>query len=419
MNKFLLFLLALATLNSSCNKDASIEDDTINIDDLTFSKIDSFTLKTKTVIEKPLDGKNINSVLLGQIDDSRFGKAKAAFYTEFGLTKNDFDFGANPVLDSVVLVLNQTKSYGPLNSFFDINIYEISSTLNVDDSYKNNAVFNVKPNPLASVSNFKFAEDATSVRIPLSSSFGNNLVSNFGTDIMESSDNFKEFFKGMYVSVNTINGDGIVSLALRNEDTKLQVYYHSDTQTDTSYSYNISAKEVSINQYVNDRNGSAALMALENDVMDVCYVSSMSSFKTEITFPDLSSLKNIIVNKADLIVFQEDYGVGGSVDFSEPNNLFLFQNLGDSTVDFLPGFSLNNASDFGGSKKLVEVNGQNVNSYTFHITQYVQSLINGTAKSEKVFLNNITNNEANRIVVNGGLHATMPMSLKIIYTKIK
>ena len=56
----------------------------------------------------------------------------------------------------------------------------------------------------------------------------------------------------------------------------------------------------------------------------------------------------------------------------EIERLFLFVNLEDTSLSFLPDFSLSDPTAFGGTKELVEINGQNTYKYTFNITYYIQ-----------------------------------------------
>ena len=419
MNRISILILLTSIFLTTCNKDAFIEGEGPGSNDLEFLQVDTFKLTTKTIFDNPVSSRNVATVLLGQTLDNRFGNSKAGFYTQFSLSNNSFDLGANPILDSVVLVLDQIDSYGEHNNTTELNVYELTSELQENSSYKNNTVLNVKPTTLATISNFKFNNTNGTIRIPLTTTFGNNLIAQFGTPAMESTDKFKEFFHGIFVTTNTINGDGMVSLNLLSDKSNMLLYFHSDTQSDTSYTYKISSSEIRVNQYFHNVTSSAAEVSVNTEGKDVAYISSMTKFKTSLTFPDLTSLKNVIINKASLTVYQEDYGSSESVSFPEPTKLFLFQNLQDTTIEFLPDFSLSESELFGGKKALVEINGQNTNAYTFYITKYVQSLVNGTAKTSDLYITNISNNTGSRIKIGGGNNASLPIKLDVIYTKIK
>lgn len=415
MNRIFILIVTLSIFTASCNKDAAIEDNTINTGDLNLLQTDSFILKSRTVKDAALNGKNIAEVLLGKTSDNKIGVTKASFYTQLAITKNAFDLGANPILDSVVLILNQSNSYGKLNSLYDLKVYELTSEIDASESYKNNTVLNVNGTPLASLNNYKFNIGESSLRIPLSTTFGNSLLNIFGSSVMESTENFQAFFKGIYVTATSVNGDGLVSLKLNNDNSRLELFYNSDTQVDSSYTFAISTSETSISQYINENNSSEALIAANTNNTKDAYVASMSNFKSLISFPDLTHLQNVIINKAELKVYQSDYGSAESIAFPEPNQMILFQNLEDTSISYLNSYSINNYGPLG-SKELVEVDGMNTNVYSFQITQYIQNLINKTARAESIYLLDVSSNEGNRIKLGGGNHPTLPMKLNIVYT---
>lgn len=423
MNKYSLFLLAnlIILIATSCNKDAELIDDNPSNNQLTYGVIDSFKVKSYTIKDNPSNGKNLNNVLLGASNDTRFGFYKAAFYAQFSLSQNDFDLGTNPILDSVVLVLDKSKHYGDLNALFNLDVYEINHNIDNVLTYDNTTVLNIKSSPLASFSNFQFDKNTEVMRLKLNNTFGTNLLNQFGTNTMLSSENFKTFFNGIYVTATATNADGFVTLALKNDISKIELFYSSDTQTDTSYSFIVDNADVNINQYNTNITGSEASTAiLDSDIDEnISYISSMTAVKTVLEFPDLSSLEQTIINKADLTIYSADYGTLESIKLPEPENLFLFHNLNDTSISFLPDFSLSNPSPFGGKKELVVVNGQNTYKYTFNITRYIQSLVNNSSESTSLYLSDILNNEGNRIKIGGGSNTTLPIKLEILYTQKK
>lgn len=417
-NKLFLIASILLIFATSCNKEAELVDPNGSNNQILFKSIDSLKVKTSTLLDNSADGKNINNILLGASQDPRFGFSKAAFYTEFSLSQNSFDLGANPVLDSIVLVLNQTDAYGSLNAFFDLSVYELSQKLIPTADYQNNTVLNVKPSTLANINNYKFSKTNGDIRIKLDDSFGNSLKNQFGTQTMKSSDDLKNFFKGIYVTANANNGDGFVTLGLKNDKTKLQMYFHSDKYSDTSFVFNVATKDISISQYSNNNLGSEAASAISDSNTDesVSYVSSMSGAKTLVSFPEMAFLKEAIINKAELTFYQEDYSSSINASLPEMNTLFLFVNLKDTNITFLPDFTLGNPGPFGGKKELTQVNGLNTYKYTFNVTKYVQELIKGTADGNTLYVNNISNNQGGRIKIGGGAHSVLSPKLELLYT---
>lgn len=418
MKKISFLTLFSILLFAACNKDTELIGDTTT-DVLKFETNDSIAIQSFTIADKPANGKNLSAIWLGNTNDSRFGETKAAFFTQFSLSENDYELGNNAVLDSIVLVLKQTDAYGTLSAGFQVDVYELDHTLNTSDAYLNNTVLNLKSTKLASIANKKFDKEDESIRLKLNNTFGNTLLSAFGTSTMETTDNFKTFFKGIYVSAYANTGDGMVNVNLKNDESYLAMYYHSDSQTDTSFHFVVSSTDISVNQYAQNRTGTEVNNAVNdnNNNESLSYVSSMSGVKTVLVFPDLAVLKETIINKATLTVYQADYGQAQSAAFSEPSKLFLFQNLYDTAISFLPDFTLSNPTPFGGVKETVTINGQNTIKYTFNVTKYIQSLSNESALTKELYLATPSNNEANRIKIGGGSNANLPIHLEVLYTK--
>jgi len=208
-----------------------------------------------------------------------------------------------------------------------------------------------------------------------------------------------------------------VYLDLRKDESKIQLYYHNDEITDTSYSFIIEAKDKTINQYLHNGLSSEVINAINAEDNTLAYVSSMSSYKTEIEMPDLSSLKNIIVNKATITVYQEDFGSTESIKFPEANQMIMFQNLQDTGIAFLTGYGLKSVGPLAKANKTI-INGNNIVEYEFEVSKYIQKIITGDAKSNTIYLKNLSNNEGNRTKFGGGNHLDIPMKLNIVYTKI-
>lgn len=418
MNKLFAFISAVLIVSSIACTDKEEIQKPIDIGALNFNAVDSLVIQSKTIADESINGKNLSTVLLGETNDPRVGNNKAAFYTQLSISKNAFDIGNNAVLDSVVLILKQKAAYGKLNTAFHLSVYEMTSTLSSSESYDNNTVLNVNANKLGDFPQTNFKANTTSIRLKLDDSFGNDLLNQFGTSVMESTTNFQNYLKGIYVTATSPNGSGMVSLNLKDDVSRLELFYHNDTHSDTSFVYTINNKDVSINQYTRNINGTALNQAIANgENATEAYVVPQSTAKTILTFPDVSFLNNSIINKAEITFYQADYGSSNALNFPEQEQLFLFVNLHDTSVSFLPDFDLNNPNDFGGKKDLVEINGQNTNSYTLNITQYIQSLVNNTAKNNQLVVAGTSNNEANRIKIAGGNHPTLPIKLKILYTR--
>jgi hypothetical protein len=415
----LLWVLVPMLFIVSCDKDLELDNSPLNPGgELTLLISDSIPLTAYTVVENPLDGKNQSVTPLGSIQETRFGAMYGSFYANLRLTTIGFDPGANVTADSAFLFLSYNRTYGSLTQPLTIEVFELDETLVSANDYKNNTSLNVKPTPIGSLSNFVLPADSGTIKIPLTNTFAQSIVNVFGTSTMGSNDNFQSFLKGIYVTTGTSGGDALAYLQLTNTRTSLSLFFTAPSSTDSTYRFLIDNQATRVNRYVTDFSGSEVETAINlstgND--EELYVTAFSGSKAIIEMPDLSGLESTIINKAEITFYQTDFQSTLSNDFPEPNNLFLFLNLPDSSLAFLPGVSVSNIAQFGGEKRPVTINGVSTNQYSFNITKYIQDYIDGVATTNSVALSVLSVNSGARVKIGGGNHPTLPIKLNITYT---
>lgn len=418
LNKSVLFFGLILFALASCEKDPQLNDSSLNPgNELTLAVTDSTPLVAYTINEIARDGKNQSVTPLGRIVDDRFGSLNASFYANFRLTVIGFDPGDNVSLDSAYLTLAYNQKFGPASSPFNIEVLELNENLVAANEYRNNTTLSTKSTIIGSLSNFTLTADSGIIKIPLTTTFAQSLVDQFGTGTLSSNDNFQNFFKGVHVRT-TIGDDALAYLQLTNTNTAINLYFTAQSSQDSLYRFLIDNQATRVNKYEKD----FALSEVEGYLDDntnndeEIFVSAFSGTKAVVEMPDLSFLGNAIINRAEISFYEIDLSNPLATSFPSPDNLFLFLNLNDSTVNFLPGVSTNNLSNFGGSKRPATVNGISTNEYKFNITRYLQEVINGTAQSNSVILSVVAVNSGNRLKLGGGNHPDLPIRLKVVYT---
>ncbi|MGB1248423.1 MAG: DUF4270 family protein [Chitinophagales bacterium] len=413
------FILAIAL--SACEKDPKLTDSPLNPGSgIGVEQVDTFTLASYTIEEQPLNGKNRDYVQLGRIDDSRMGNTSTAFYSQFRLSVNGSELGANPVLDSVILTLAVNDFYGSFDNTMNIEIYELTEDLDPDSDYDNDVSLSTGTTLLGSA--MLDYDTLSQISIPMTSVFGQSLLDQFNTDVMESSDNFLDFLSGVYVKIDDgSGGDGMLEIDLTNAATRLNLYFHSDNATDSLYQYVVDNQAVTANQYNTDFSGSEVEVAFNDDTDndEELYLSPFSSSRGLVILPDMTEFADVAINYAEISFFQADYGDAINDDFPENDRIFLYLNVGDTSLNFLPGVSVNNLAAFGGAKELVSIGGINTHKYTFNITQYIQELAKEEIDNEGLAISVLSNNGANRVKLAGATHADLPIHLELTYTKTK
>ena len=364
--------------------------------------------------------KNASNALLGAMKDPIFGTTEAGFYTQVRPSVAGQSFGANPVLDSLVLQFLVSDYYGDTTVMQTAHVFVLNDTLSYDETYYSNSVlamgvideangyqFMPRPTTKTSVIGTDTIDQAI-LRIPLSQELGYYLL-NLDSSYYSRPDLFKQEFKGLYVTCAPVSQNGaILSLNLTNNSyTLLQLYYHDAATPEKAmrYNYYVTSSDTYFNHFDHDyQQGSLEfvqqlLEGHEELGQERIYVQTMGGVKTFIQFPNLDhwadSLENcyIVVNEAKLVLSATPQLVDSI--FKAPSTLSLLGFNADSTTYLLPDY-YEGTSYFGGTYDATH------NLVTFRISEYVQDMI--MKKKENAGLSfgiNGSAYNAQRLVVNG------------------
>jgi hypothetical protein len=460
--KFFLFGLSLAIF-SSCDKasiiglDVQPESDLLNVNYSDTTTLQTFTLEEDSLrTDQALITTNVG--LLGKYNDPVFGETNASIFTQLRLPSSitSNSFGTNPVCDSVILSLLYSNTfYGKLERKTQkVNLYELSTALLQSTSYySNNSSIAYGTDDLTKFGNgFSFVprpntsdsvvvglnnsgnpiKERAQLRIPMKTSFGQNLLDQQGTSNLTSNDNFQSFFKGLYISTeNTTglnSGEGNI-LNFKMADSKLTIFYHYLGQTITfpqvdsvwNTKYDIALNSVArFNKFAHNRSTAANDLQnqLNNNTLQnqTVYVQSLAGVKTKLLFPYLLEQKYkgpIGINKAELVM-KIDTSANYQLDtFAAPAKIILFAIAEDGSNVLIP--DLNEGDNyFGGAYNAT------TKEYRFNIARYIQQVLTGKRANTGLYI--IASNgavNANRVVLGGGAPAgNYQMKLNITSTKL-
>jgi len=425
---FLLPLLLLFT--QGCKKDITsiglnLRDDLLNA---AFS--DSISLSAYSILEDTLNTTNLVSNYLGFLKDDIFGTTTTGLYTQFLPSSNSVNFGSNPQLDSVVLTLKYSGGfYGDTLNPFTIKVYELtekiedSKTYHQTDeiSYKTQNLtftdFNLYPKPTTKVPADSLL--TSHIRIRLTDKFGKNFLDN--PKMMNSSDVFKNFFKGLYISAEPLlNKGSLVNFDLNSAISGIQLYYKQDTVARRFTLVTNNQNIVRFSHYKHDytlgeNNFKQQVLNNETDLgKNILYVQSMGGIKTKITFPYIKAFKDkrMVINKAELVIsiFDTDLTL-----FPPPARLFL-TGINSSGVNVrIPDEDIfASAAYFGGTYDAAK------KEYRFRVTRYIQDIIlrNNFEPSIYLVVNGAAAN-AYRLILNGTAPQDLSkrLRLEIYYTE--
>lgn len=397
------FLLATA-VSVSCKKTAAkFGTDALSPEDLLASGgIDTFSLKTYTVIEDSIPTDNQLHALCGSMHDPKMGIVNAGFNTQFEFPGEiTHALGSVPIIDSVVLSLEYVDYYGKLDAQ-TFQVFELTSDLDVDETYYKFTTTShqltdlVLPSSATQVPNLDdevvIAPGDTAppqLRLHLDNAWGQNMINEaINGSAFENTDDFQDFFRGFKVQVQETNpapgSGGILYFDLNSNKSGVTFYYKIQGDT-TQYSFNIViGSDCADYNEVDVDNSSYHVTDVINDHnngLTQFYAQAFES-RAVVEFPSIKDLpKNCIIHQA-LLVLPVAYQTGN---------------------DYYPSTSLNvlietdNYAAFGTTTYQGEEK-----RYVIDIKNYVQSIVDGESENEGLFLNPYYfGASAERIVFNG------------------
>jgi Domain of unknown function (DUF4270) len=410
-----------------------------------------------------------NDPIFGKTDGRVFLELKPDFYGSYPFGRRD-----SLKLDSVVLVLSYAERYGDSTIPQQISVYELNQAFKTDSAYlvRKEPFTNYASNPrlndqgipklmLPSVldDSIKAFRDTTAgqLRIKLDTTFGRRLLNYDTTNAYRGDSAFRANFKGFAVRSES-GGNAIIGLQINNVNTKLAFYYKlpkkSGTFDSTTVTYfNFNGDCNSANYVKRDYSGTQ-VEALAGSAIPATlgYIQKSPGTFNTIIIPDLPTLSNRVVHRAELIV--EQIWNPSDALFPPPANLFLDAydpsitgSYKFRTIPYSLDLSPNSGFDFRGFG-VIPVNqpdpfGNQVKVWKFNLSRYVQHIVNGTQTSYNlrlyapltitgktrisgsttdfdIFAGAYVNTTiaTGRVTVGGGNHPTQRMRLRIIYSKL-
>lgn len=378
------FWLAGAILVSSVT--SCMEPDSIGLELLSPDQpgvffTDTLTLECNSIREDSLRSDEFVAAfnLAGAYADPTFGGAVAGFYSEVRLPNNNttFSFGTSAALDSVVLTLAYSDSYGDTTTPVGFRVFETDDKMVIDSTYYSNDTLTLKRELFAGSVLIRpkdsvvvdGAKRAPHLRLRLNNDFGNDFL-NAPTSSFSDNAAFLNFFNGIHVTADAITtpGQGVIaSFNLLASMSKLTFYYKngSDTTRRTA-NFEINSGCPRFNRFTHDYSISQFGNVFPVSGNDKIYIQSLSGLKARIKIPHLRNLAAngpVAINKAELIIPITD-----NASYKNHNSLLLFgvDSVGKEAV--IPDV-LESPAYYGGSFDAT------VQSYRFNINRYVQRVV--------------------------------------------
>jgi len=395
--------------------------------------VDTFTVYVRTVTDDSVSTSNLSGTyLIGDFQDPDFGRVQAQLYTQFHLPSSNIDFGTGATIDSIILNLAYTGSYGStdkLRGMQRFGVYRLAEDIYDSATYYSNVTHEFDPTPIG-VKEFRpdlFSNVYTGTDT-LPPSFRVRLDDAFGTSILNSSnlasnEDFLTEFKGLVIRSDMPSfSDGFGAILYFNmisAASRLEVYYHNfedtltlglvineDCATHTSFDHDFPQAIVD------------AVQDSFNYQPDQVYIQSMAGLKMKVLIPHLRKLNDlgiVAINKAELVIpLDEDF----ESEFGFPSRLQL------TNVDSggFPLYTIDQIYEgvdyFGGAYD------SDNKQYVFNIARHLQNLLLKPDETDYGMYVVNSGNAVNgrRAVFNGPVHpqdTTRRLHLRMTYTIIE
>lgn len=375
MNKIFLLSLFFSFITFSCSDPNTIGlelqpvSDNIIIGNTTSFKWQNF----QTESEDSLRTDEALNLILGEINDIRFGTNKGSFCTQMLLVSNNIDLGENPIVDSVILSYSYTGYYGDLNEFTNLEISELSEGIFKDSIYYSNS-FDLVSNNMLNVDTFYLSNTITnpSLRIKLKNEFGQQIL-NLGNAGLVDNETFLQSFNGISVLANAEN-----TLLYLNPDATnsyFKIFYHNDaTISDTlSLDFSLSGDAARINLF-NQKN--------QNNILEdssKIYIQSMAGYKAKISITNVDSIRSLLNDKViNKVTMSFDVNNTSISEYEAHEKLVLVRVNDDGENIFLSDFLIEGNEYFGGDLEN--------NQYKFNITRYFYQFLNNDSYTNNLYL---------------------------------
>lgn len=374
--KIFIFLLLIV----SCEKDfASFDSQVVNSDNAINFSTNSveYGLTTRSEMVNPVQSNNLPSFLLGSYTHPQYGRSNSSFVGQMVPEDYDHDFGDNVVLDSVVLTIPyysrgiDTSEEGDItyeidsvygNSPVKISVYKNNfflrtfdpfSDFNTSQGFFSNGSLSVEEiidatqlegELLFEIDDFTPSEQqinlteldtagnpyvaqriAPALRFKLNNPnddfWESNFFENEGNQVLTNEPNFKEFFRGLYIKVESNSDGSMMLLNFASSNSKLTIHYTSDN-TNIGDSDTGSVDEIETNQheYVINFSGNLVNLFDNETLIDVS------------TMEQTNGNENIFLRGGEGIVSTLDL-FGGTITNDNGDEISEFEHFKDFFYD--------------------------------------------------------------------------------------
>lgn len=404
--------LLLLTAFASCEK-VDIEFGTTSSEtDPNITYFDNYAVDISTFKADSFLTSGHSIFCMGYHNDPVFGKVKAGSYAQLNLPASNTVANVNVTFDSLELVLKPNgEFYGDSTLPVTVNVYRLTENIKDDvngDSYYNTNSFAYNPAVIGQQTVILYAKTGTELHIKLSAALGQELLDKFKTsdDAVSSADNFINYFKGIYITTDSVNTK-LLAYFTAGADSLVRLHYHENGLFAESKVLNFGFNSAKQFNNISFRHTNASFASFVNKKKQVIassasgnqsFLNSNLGSCIKISFPSLLSLKElhpyIKVVQAKLIIKPDSSS--NTFPYQLPKSLYLYQT--DDNNELGPGIYNSSSSSQAlqtGDLVIDQLYGENT-YYSYDITQFINTKIaeGQFSKSSLLLYNSLSDLEA-------------------------
>ena len=456
---FQLFILITFAAFFSCSDPALIGSELLEEDQANLQFSSDIPIQARSIegaalqTYSPFASLQLNRHLFGNFQDPLMGTTEASIYTQIALGVQSPPNFIIRSFDSIVLSLayDTLGGYGNLDETYGLEVYKVEEDMSNIADYFSDQTFITGDTALGAL-NFKPAfnqrvmiRDYTTnnvdgdtvsadphIRIHLENEALETIFAD--TSIYQGGVAFQNAFQGIYIRPTSNTNTGLLSFNFSNSISRISLYYKSGGEF-KEFQLDFNAGNARVLSLAKNQEGAFVEPFLNGTSDSLLFLQGMAGANTQITFPDISGLENIVVNKAELEL------TVATIDGDNPTLYTLTPQLVASQLDNADREILSDVRSalfanapirteiFGGIPIVEEQNGVTLTKYKINISGYFQEIVEGTSANGFNLSSGVeqTNfyfqlppkpSDPSRVIFYGPNHPVYPLKLNLTYTKL-
>jgi len=419
----------------SCSNDAFTESlksgEDLTQSNINVMQIDTFSIKMSTFKYDSIVNNGDTRIVVGRYTDPYFGKVNASAYIDF--VPATYTIDALAVFDSVVVSMKYDGFYyNDTLAQKTVKIQQLAKELRYksDQAYFYNTSTIAASDAIIGQKTFRPRISNDSLTVTLDKAFGKNLFDKLQSRVINDTDQFLDYFKGLKISPDEAEDASIIGFDPTN--SYIRMYYSFPDQISTTklyvdLKYNSTLTPKYFSNIQSDRGSTplAALTTQRNELKssvlnNLAFIQSGTGITTKITFPSIRDLS--LINGYDSDngeIFKSKLKI--KIDNKYTNKKLyasdsLYMYVVDQNNDFVT--RLNNASGKAIMAYVDRQNSENNEVYLIApVEVYLKRILTNSVylKYGLVFLPKGFYSNTERIILNGENNSEYKSRLELTY----